>query len=153
MTDTTSMLRELTIRYAVKADQTGQPVPIGDTLTTPQDAAAIFTRLLGDEATEVFGVLLLSTRRHVIAYFEVTRGSLNTTIVAPRDVFKAALLSNAAALILAHAHPSGDPTPSPDDRALTQRLVAAGTLLGVDVLDHIVVGHGQYASFKMLGLL
>ena len=102
MTDPTPMLRELTIRYAVKADQTGQPVPIGQTLTTPQDAASIFMRLLGDEAAEVFGVLLLSTRRQVIAYFEVTRGSLNTTIVQPRDVFKAALLSNAEALVLAH---------------------------------------------------
>ena len=68
-------------------------------------------------------------------------------------MFKAALLANAAALVLALVHPSGDPTPSPDDIALTRRLVAAGTLLGVDVLDHIVVGHGRYASFKTLGLL
>ena len=72
---------------------------------------------------------------------------------SPRSMVAPGRWRLVAALILAHSHPSGDPTPSPDDRALTQRLVAAGTLLGVDVLDHIVVGHGQYASFKMLGLL
>ena len=153
MTDTIPMLRELTIRYAVKPDRTGQPVLLGQALTTPQVAADLLMRVLGDEATEVFALVLLSARHHVIAYHEVSRGGLNMVGVQPREVFKAALLGNAAALVLAHVHPSGDPTPSPDDIALTRRLVAAGTLLGVDVLDHIVVGHGRYASFKTLGLL
>ena len=153
MTDTTPMLRELTIRYAVKPDHAGQPVLLEQAITTPQGAADLLLRLLGDEATEVFGLVLLSTRHTVIAYHEVSRGTLNSTAVHPREVFKAALLANAAALVLAHVHPSGDPTPSPDDIALTRRLVAAGTILGVDVLDHIVVGHGRYASFKALGLL
>jgi DNA repair protein RadC len=147
------MLRELTIRYGVKADASGQPVPVGQSVTTPAGAAQLFLRVLGDEATEVFALVLLSTRHAVLAYHEVSRGSLNSTIVQPRDVFKAALLGNAAAVILAHVHPSGDPTPSPDDVALTRRLVAAGVLLGVDVLDHIVVGDGRYASFRELGLL
>jgi len=153
MTDTTPMLRELTIRYAVKPDHTGQPVLLGQALTSPQGAAELLMRLLGDEATEVFALVLLSTRHQVIAYHEVSRGTLNSTAAHPREVFKAALLANAAAIVLAHVHPSGDPSPSPDDIALTRRLVAAGTLLGVDVLDHIVVGHGRYASFKELGLL
>jgi DNA repair protein RadC len=128
----------LTIRYGVKADASGQPVPVGQAMSTPAIAAQLLLRVLGDEATEVFAVVLLSTRHHVLAYHEVSRGSLNSTVVQPRDVFKAALLSNAAAVLLAHVHPSGDPTPSPDDVALTRRLVAAGVLLGVDVLDHIV---------------
>lgn len=68
-------------------------------------------------------------------------------------MFKAALLANAAAVVLAHVHPSGDPSPSRDDIELTRRLAAAGTLLGIEVLDHIVVGHGRYASLRELGLL
>ena len=153
MTDTIPMLRELTIRYAVKPDRTGQPVLLGQALTTPQVAADLLMRVLGDEATEVFALVLLSARHHVIAYHEVSRGGLNTVAVEPRAVFTAALLANAAAMIVCHVHPSGDPSLSPDDVALTRRLVAAGTLMGVDVLDHIIVGHGRYASFKELGLL
>ena len=74
-------------------------------------------------------------------------------LVTPRDVFKAAILANAAAVILAHSHPSGDPTPSRDDVELTSRLTAAGVLLGIEVLDHIVVGDGRYVSFKEIGRL
>jgi len=102
MTDTTPMLRELTIRYAVKPDRIGQPVLLGQALTTPQVAADLLMRVLGDEATEVFALVLLSTRHTVIAYHEVSRGTLNSTAVHPREVFKAALLANAAALVLAH---------------------------------------------------
>ena len=96
--------------------------------------------LLQHEPSEVFAVLFLSTRHHVLAYHEVGRGTLDTVLVTPREVFKAAILANAAAVILCHSHPSGDPTPSPDDVALTGRLAAAGTLLGIEVLDHIIVG-------------
>ncbi|MFN7981124.1 MAG: JAB domain-containing protein [Vicinamibacterales bacterium] len=153
MNDATPMLRELTIRYAVKADHTGHPVLLGRALTSPHGAADLLQRVLGEEATEVFGLVLLSTRHTVVAYHEVSRGGLNTVAVEPRAVFTAALLANAAALIVAHVHPSGDPSPSPDDIALTRRLVAAGTLMGVEVLDHIIVGHGRYVSLKALGLL
>ena len=89
----------------------------------------------------------------VIAYHEVSRGTLDATLVHPREVFKAALLANAAAIVLCHDHPSGEPTPSPDDLQLTRRLVEAGTLLGVDVLDHVIVGDGRYYSFKESGCL
>ena len=153
MSDTTPMLRELTLRYTVKEDATGQPVIVGQPLTTPRSAADLLMRLLADEATEVFAIVLLSTRRRVLAYHEVSRGTLDCTLVHPREVFKAAYLANAAAMVLAHVHPSGDPSPSPDDIALTRRLTTAGTLLGIDVLDHIIIGHERYASFKELGLL
>ena len=89
----------------------------------------------------------------MIAFHEVSRGTLDTTLVHPREVFKAALLANSSAIILCHNHPSGDPCPSPDDVHLTRRLVDAGTLLGVDVLDHIIVGDGRYYSFKEAGRL
>ena len=74
-------------------------------------------------------------------------------LVDPSEVFRAAILTNAARVILGHVHPSGDPTPSPDDCAVTRRLTAAGALLGIDVLDHIIVGSGRYVSFKEIGRL
>lgn len=151
-TDTIT-LRELTIRYSVKADATGQPVVIGRTLSTPAASAAALAALLQDEPGEVFAILCLSTKHRVIAYHEVSRGTFDATLVHPREVFKAALLSNAASIILTHNHPSGDPTPSPDDHQLTRRLVDAGRLIGVDVLDHIIVGDGRYFSFREGGRL
>ncbi len=146
-TDTIT-LRELTIRYSLKADATGQPLVVGRTLSTPATSAAALAALLQDEPAEVFAILCLSTKHRVIGYHEVSRGTLDATLVHPREVFKAALLANAAAIILTHNHPSGDPTPSPDDYQLTRRLVDAGKLIGVEVLDHIIVGDSRYFSFR-----
>jgi DNA repair protein RadC len=153
MATETIRLRELTVRYAVKRDDEGRPVMIGRVLMTPRESAAVLVPLLQHEPSEVFAVLFLSTRHHVLAYHEVGRGSLDAVLVTPRDVFKAAILANAAAVILCHSHPSGDPTPTRDDFELTSRLAAAGTLLGIEVLDHIVVGEGRYVSFKEIGRL
>jgi DNA repair protein RadC len=146
-------LRELTVRYVVKKDDVGRPIVVGRALSNPRESAAVLMSLLENEPSEVFAILCLSTKHRVIAYHEVSRGTLDSTLVHPRDVFRAAILANAASLVLAHVHPSGDPMPSPDDGELTRRLVAAGLVLGIDVLDHIIVGHGRYASFKALGLL
>ena len=98
-------------------------------------------------------MLCLSTKHRVIAYHEVSRGTLDSTLVHPREVFKAALLANAAAIVVSHNHPSGDPSPTMDDLEVTTRLVAAGEILGIVVLDHIVVGDGRYFSFKEAGRL
>jgi DNA repair protein RadC len=122
-------------------------------MNTPRESASSVMSVLRDEPSEVFAIICLSTKHRVIAYHEVSRGTLDATLVHPREVFKAALLANAAAIILAHNHPSGDPTPSADDVGLTRRLVDGGTLLGVDVLDHIIVGDGRYYSFKEGGRL
>ena len=149
----TTRLRELTVRYTVKRDGDGQPVILGQARPTPRDSAAILSPLLQHEPSEVFAILCLSTKRHVIAYHEVSRGTLDGTLVHPREVFKAAILANAAAIIVAHVHPSGDPTPSPDDIHLTRQLVAAGCLLGIEILDHIIVGDGRYVSFRETGHL
>lgn len=144
----TVRLRELTVRYSVRKDSDGQSVMIGRALSSPQDAASTFMTLLQDEPGEVFAMLCLTTKHRVIAYHEVSRGTLDATLVHPREVFKAALLANAAAVIICHNHPSGDPSPTIDDLDVTRRLVSTGELLGIPVLDHIVVGDGRYVSFK-----
>ena len=149
----TMKLRELTVRYAVRTDSEGQPVVVGRALSAPKDAAAAFMAVLQDEPAEVFAMICLTTKHRVIAFHEVSRGTLDATLVHPREVFKVALLANAAAIILTHNHPSGDPIPSADDVQLTRRLVDAGALLGVEVLDHIIVGDGRYYSFKEGGRL
>ncbi len=146
-------LRELTVRYSVKTDAAGQPMEIGRVVTTPRECAIAVATLLADQPVEVFGILCLTTKHRIIAYHEVSRGTLDTTLVHPREVFKAALLANAAAIVLAHNHPSGDPTPSSDDVALTRRLQAAAHVLGIEIVDHIVVGDRCYASFRELGRL
>jgi DNA repair protein RadC len=144
-------LRELTIRYTAKRLGDGTPALTPPIARTPRACADALMRLLDDEPSEVFGILCLNAKLRVLAYHEVSRGSLDTTVVHPREVFRAAMLANAAAVILVHNHPSGDPTPSPEDVTLTQRLRAAGTLLGIDVLDHLVIGDGQYCSFVETG--
>ena len=83
----------------------------------------------------------------------VSSGSLNASIVHPRELFQRAILANCAAVIVAHNHPSGDPSPSPEDIALTRKLVEAGELLDIPVLDHVILGYGRYTSFKENGLL
>jgi DNA repair protein RadC len=153
MATETMRLRELTVRYAVKRDDEGRPVMTGRVLATPRESAAVLVPLLQDESSEVFAVLFFGTPHHVLAYHEVGRGTLDTVLVTPREVFKAAILANAAAVILAHSHPSGDPTPTPDDVALTRRLAAAGTLLGIGVLDHLIVADERYVSLRERGCL
>jgi DNA repair protein RadC len=139
---TGTMRRELTIRHTVKKDDARQAVTVGRRVGTPKERAEAFAAVLQNQPSEVFAILCLSTKHLVIGYHEVSRGTLDTALVHPREVFKAAILANAAAIILTHNHSSGDPTPSADNLALTQRLVEAGRLLGIDVLDHIVIGDG-----------
>jgi len=95
---------------------------------------------------EMFVVLLLNGKNQVLGFNVVSIGSLTAALVHPREVFKPVILANAAAIILVHNHPSGDPEPSAEDRALTARLEQAGELLGIRVLDHIILGDGQYRS-------
>lgn len=109
--------------------------------------------VLAEEPVEVFVMVCLTSRSHVLGYHEVARGAIDNVHVAPRDVFKAAILSNAAAFVVAHNHPSGDPAPSPEDAEITRTIVAGAHLLSVHFLDHIVIGEGRYFSFKEGGLL
>lgn len=105
------------------------------------------------EAQEVFGVIILNIKYKIVAVHEVSRGILNTSIVHPREVFKPAILHNAAAIICFHNHPSGDPEPSKADIEITNRLVEAGKIIGIEILDHIIVGDDRYVSLKERGMM
>ena len=147
-------LRELIVRYTVAKNPHGLPVSIDRVLIAdPRAAAAAFLPLFQDEPAEVFGLLCLSVKHRVIAYHEVGRGTVNGVTIQPREIFQVALLANAAALIVGHNHPSGDPTPSPEDVAVTKRLFDAGGLMGIELLDHIITGDGRYTSFRESGRL
>lgn len=140
-------LRELEIRYA---SRDGLVVPAS--IEAPAAAAVVIAELLDREIVEVFGILCLNTRHAVLCSHMASRGGLNATVVHPREIFRAAILAGAAAVILYHNHPSGDPTPSRDDAALTRRLVTAGDLVGIEVIDHIIIGSAaRYYSFKEAG--
>lgn len=122
-------------------------------LSSPGDAAALIQLEMQGLVQEELWVLLLDTRNHLILKPEhVYKGSLNLSLVRLAELFKPAIQKNAASLILAHNHPSGDPTPSPEDVALTRSVVQAGRLLDIEVLDHLVIGYGRYVSMKEKGL-
>jgi DNA repair protein RadC len=120
---------------------------------TPRDAVAVLSPRLSREEVEVFLVIALNAQHRIIALQEVTRGIQNSSLVHPREVFRIAIALGAAAIIVSHNHPSGDPSPSGDDRTVTEQLVAAGRLLDLPVHDHIIVGAGRYTSFAEAGLL
>ncbi len=120
-------------------------------LRTPHEAAVYLMPAFGSRPVEQFGIVLLDTKHRVLRTVVVAIGTLNSTVVQPRDVFREAALGAAAAIVVFHNHPSGDPSPSPDDVELTGRLVAAGTLMGIDVVDHIILGDARYWSFKEMG--
>ena len=106
-----------------------------------------------EEAQEVFGILVLNIKNKIVAAHEVSRGTLNTSMVHPREVFKPAVLHNAAAIICFHNHPSGDPEPSKEDIEMTKLLVGAGKIIGIEILDHIIVGDDGYVSLKERGMM
>ncbi len=122
-------------------------------LLHPKEAAAYLMPAFSGRAAEQFGVVLLDTKHRVLRTTVVAVGGLNHTAVEPRDVFREAALGGAAAVLVFHNHPSGDPSPSPDDISLTRRLAAAGELLGIDLVDHLVLGDVRYCSLKELGLV
>jgi DNA repair protein RadC len=124
-------------------------------ITSSLMGSEIAYRYLEGTDRENFIVLLLDRKNQLIGINTVSIGSLTSAVVHPREVFKAAILSNAAAIVCAHNHPSGDPQPSQEDKVLTARLVEAGKLLGIDVLDHIIIGDEskRYFSFADEGLL
>ncbi len=122
-------------------------------LRSPHDAAAYLLPTFGARAVEQFGIVLLDSKHRVLRTTVVASGTLNSTIVQPRDVFREAMLGAAAAIVVFHNHPSGDPSPSPDDVELTRRLRAAGVLMGIEVVDHIVLGDARYCSLKEMGQL
>jgi DNA repair protein RadC len=113
-----------------------------------EDAAAYLMPRFGSRGIEQFGILLLDAKHRAMRTAVLAVGTLNSAGVEPREVFREAAIGGATAIVLFHNHPSGDPTPSPDDMALTQRMVAAGSLIGIDVVDHVILGDARYCSIK-----
>lgn len=121
-------------------------------INSPADAAALMQYEMSALEQEHLRVLLLDRRNRVLEVVEVYKGSVNSSQVRVGELFKDAIRANASAVIVAHNHPSGDPTPSPDDVAVTRAIVQAGKLLDIDVLDHLVIGQGKWVSLKERGL-
>jgi DNA repair protein RadC len=138
---------ELGRRLAGESREEGAPV------RSPRDVAALYAPRLEDLPVEEFHVAVLDSQHRLERDVTVTRGILNSSLVHPREVFREAIAERAAAVILVHNHPSGDPSPSADDRAVTEQLVAAGRLLDIPVHDHVIIGRGRYTSFAEAGLL
>src|SRR5687768_15435477 len=122
-------------------------------LRTPRDIAVYLLPQYGALPVEHFGIVMLDTKHRVIRIRIVAIGSLDTTVVHPREVFREAASGSAAAIVLFHNHPSGDPTPSPDDLALTTRMVNAGSIMGIDVVDHLILADQRYFSLVEAGRL
>ncbi|MFL5582640.1 MAG: DNA repair protein RadC [Gemmatimonadaceae bacterium] len=137
---------ELGRRLAAEGREDGAP------LRSPRDVYRLFQRL-EDCPVEEFHVAVLDAQHRLERDVTVTRGILNSSLVHPREVFREAIAERAAAIVLVHNHPSGDPTPSSEDRVVTEQLVAAGRLLDIPVHDHVIVGRGRYTSFAEAGLL
>ena len=138
---------ELGRRMAAESREDGVPI------RAPRDVVAAFAPRLEDLPVEEFHVAVLDSQHRLERDVTITRGILNSSLVHPREVFREAIAERAASVILVHNHPSGDPMPSPDDRAVTDQLVAAGRLLDIPVHDHVVIGRGRYTSFAEAGLL
>lgn len=147
---------------AVKAVQIASAMELGrrlaclseetrPTIRSPQDVAHLLLPELRDARKEHFKSLLLDRKNRVLKAITVSIGTLDSSLVHPREVFKEAIMASSASIIVAHNHPSGDPTPSIEDRRVTQRLYEAGQLLGIDLLDHIVIGDNQWVSLKQIG--
>lgn len=138
---------EIGVRCAVEAH------PIPAVIRSPRDVVTLCAQRMEALPVEEMHVLILNSQHQCERDLTVTRGILNSSLVHPREIFKVAIAESAAAIILVHNHPSGDPTPSADDRNVTDQLVAAGRLLDIPVHDHVIIGKGRYVSFAEAGLL
>ena len=122
-------------------------------VTSPRAVAELLLPIYGNRPVEQFGVVLLDTKHRVTRTTIVTVGTLDSSIVHPREIFREATAGGAAAIVVFHNHPSGDPEPSKEDIELTHRLVAAGMLMGIDVIDHVILANVRYCSMKEEGFI
>ncbi len=125
----------------------------GINISSPEDAEKAFREYIGDSDREVFAVMTLNNRHSITSLTTVSIGSLNSCVVHPREVFKTAILSNAESIVLCHNHPSGECQPSSEDIAATSRMQEAGKILGIQVLDHIILGDEKFTSLKLANLM
>ena len=131
----------------------GTEVQPAERVRGPVDVHRLLAPRVQPLEVEAFYVMSLGSQSHVRAIEELTRGILNSSLIHPREVFRSAILAGAAGIIVAHNHPSGDPTPSADDRSVTRQMVDAGRLLDLPVYDHVILGGDRYMSFAEAGLL
>jgi DNA repair protein RadC len=139
------MVKESTASYTVD-----------NPIKSPAEAVHMMNQIfdLEHQPNELFIILCVDIKNKIAGAHVISQGTLNSSLVHPREVFKAALLNNASSIIVAHNHPSGDPAPSTEDIETTKRLMSAGTILGVAVLDHVIIGeNSRYISFKEQGLI
>jgi DNA repair protein RadC len=120
---------------------------------SPQDVAGLIMHEMRYLKKEVFRIILLNTKNHILSIEDISIGSLNSSIVHPREVYASAVKRSASGLIAVHNHPSGDPTPSQEDISTTNRLVQAGEGIGIKLLDHVIIGDGKFISLKEKGLI
>lgn len=123
------------------------------TVKSPEEVSRLMMEEMRHLRKEVFKIILLNTKNHFIKHVNISVGCLNSSIVHPREVFSEAVKAGCSGIVLVHNHPSGDPEPSREDIETTERLVNAGNILGIKVLDHVVIGDGRYISFKEQGLM
>jgi DNA repair protein RadC len=138
---------------AARRDRSNHDAPEHRKVKTPEDAYEELKEKSRGLKKEYFWEIFLDTRSQVIKTGEISVGSLDSSIVHPREVFKEAIAASAASIIAAHNHPSGNPEPSQDDIKLSRRLKEAGELVGIDLVDHIIIGDGKFISLKREGLL
>ena len=122
-------------------------------VSSPEDIAYLFEDSFFMENQEIVRLISLNTKNIVISIKEIFKGGLNSSIVHPREIFKEALSMSAAAIILCHNHPSGDPTPSIEDVNITKRIKACGELMGIELLDHVILGKNKFISLKQKGII
>ena len=130
-----------------------RPAPEAPRLASPREVASYLLPAHGSHPVERFGIVSLNSKHRVLRTVLISTGTLDASLAQPREIFRAATMHRAAAIVLFHNHPSGDPTPSSDDVALTARLQEAGLIFGIEVVDHLILADTRYCSFKEMGRL
>lgn len=122
-------------------------------ITSPRDLADLLMGEMNELNQEILKAILLSTKNTIIGVKDIFKGSLNTSVVHPREIFKEAINKNSASIIISHNHPSGDPTPSKEDINITLRVKECGNIIGIPLIDHIIIGNNKFVSLKERGLI
>ncbi|QGS36273.1 DNA repair protein RadC [Aerococcus viridans] len=151
--NTVSIKSNITEIVRVKQIVMERPLEYKGGITSTETAGRLGVSEIGDEAQEVVLILILDTKNQINAIHRVFTGSLNSSVAHPREIFRSAILNNGARIILYHNHPSSDLTPSEADLAFTHRMMEAGDVLGIELLDHFIVSEKNWLSFKEIGLL
>lgn len=144
-----AFLAEASYLYELRTQMKLEDAP---QIRSPKDAYEFLRLEMEDLEQEQLRTLTLNTKNRIISARMIYQGSVHTTVVRVAEIFRPAILDNATGIIVAHNHPSGDPTPSPEDAALTRQVVKAGQMLDIEVMDHLVIGKGRFVSLKERGL-